>query len=373
MMFKGTKDVPAGEYTKRISAFGGQLNAYTSRDRTVYYQSFAAKHLPEVLKLEADRMANLNFSDKDFVNEMEVVKEERRMRTDDSPAGVLWEAVYKESFQSPNEKAPVIGWMEDLDNMKPDDARDWYKQWYTPNNATLVVIGDFKAEDVMREAKDAFGHIPNQPISKRHDALEKRHTGYKSVTVTAPSELPMLSLNYRVPHLDSLDNKEAYAYQILAAVLDGHAASRLEKHLVRQKQLAVSIGIAYSGTIRGEELFTIVALPSAGVSVEELETAIKAEIQDIAQNGIHKDELKRIHTQIDASYIYQQDSISSQASEIGVLELLGFGYEAKDAIRKNLQRVSIKDVQNAASALTDDTLTRVLLEPTAINTSQKGK
>ncbi len=373
MMFKGTHDVPAGDFSKRISAFGGQMNAYTSRDRTVYYQSFAAKHLPAVLKLEADRMVNLNFSDRDFVNEMEVVKEERRMRTDDTPSGVLWEAIYKEALQSPNESAPVIGWIDDLNNMKPDDARQWYKQWYSPNNATLVMVGDFKAENAIQEATAAFGGLSNlKTPGTRHPLNQDRHAGYKAIKVSAPSELPMLSLNYRVPHLDQLNNKEAYAYQILAAVLDGHSASRLEKNLVRQKQMAVSIGVGYDGMVRGEDLFTIIAMPAAGVSVEDLETAIKAQLQDIADNGIGKDELKRIHTQIDASYIYQQDSITSQASEMGALELLGFGHEAKDKIRKQLQNVSTKDVQAAAKNLTEDTLTRVLLEPKAINTANQA-
>ncbi len=367
MMFKGTKAVPDGQYSQHISAFGGQLNAYTSRDRTVYYQSFAAKYLPDVLQLEADRMHNLNFSDKAFVNEMDVVKEERRMRTDNTPSGVLWEAIYKESMQIPNEKAPVIGWMDDLDNMKPEDARDWYRQWYAPNNATLVMVGDFKAEDAIRDAKKSFGAIPSQSISPRNTDTQKRSTRYQSATVTAPSELPMLSLNYRVPHLDDINNQEAYAYQILAAVLDGHDASRLEKNLIRKKQVAVSIGIAYDGMSRGDDLFSIIAMPSANVSIDELEAAIQEEIQDIANNGITKDELTRIHNQIDASYIYQQDSITSQASEMGELELLGFGYEAKDVIRKKLQKVSAKDVQNAAKALTNDTLTRVLLEPTNIH------
>ena len=147
MMFKGTDSVPEGEFSRRVAALGGDDNAYTNRTETVYTTNIAVKNLDEVLKMEADRMVNLNFSDKAFDNEMDVIREERRMRTDDSPAGKMWETLNIKMWDKPFNKAPVIGYMNDLHTLKADDLRAWYKQWYAPNNAMLVIVGDVKAKE----------------------------------------------------------------------------------------------------------------------------------------------------------------------------------------------------------------------------------
>ena len=253
MMFKGTKSVPAGEFSRRIAALGGNDNAFTNRNQTVYYQNFAASALPEVLKLEADRMANLNFSDTDFKNEIKVVQEERRMRTDDQPSGVLWEAIYANALIANPARNPVIGWMSDLENMTADDARDWYKQWYTPSNATLVLVGDMDAAKTLNDIKQTFGKIKSKTVLPvRRPQPEPAQNGIKRVTVHAPSELPFLTLTYQVPRLQKLDDKTPYALYILSAVLDGQAASRLEKRLVRQEHLATGVGANYDFFTRGE-------------------------------------------------------------------------------------------------------------------------
>ena len=149
MMFKGTQAVPSGEFSRRVAALGGQNNAYTNRSETVYYENVAAENLPEVLKLEADRMHNLNFSDEEFLNEMNVIREERRQRTEDTADGKLWEQVYLNSFTLPSMKAAVIGYMNDLHTLKADDLRDWYQQYYAPNNAVLVIVGDVDRKSVV--------------------------------------------------------------------------------------------------------------------------------------------------------------------------------------------------------------------------------
>ena len=167
MMFKGTPTVPSGEYSKRITAMGGELNAYTNRDETVYYQTVAKQHLPEVLQMEADRMVNLGFSNKDYVNELEVVKEERRLRTDDSPSGRLYEKLYQTAFTTSGNKSPIIGSMDDLTHMTGDDARAWYRKWYAPNNATMVIVGDVNAKQAIKQVENAFGALKPSALPSR--------------------------------------------------------------------------------------------------------------------------------------------------------------------------------------------------------------
>lgn len=363
MMFKGTKDVPAGEFSRRIAALGGNDNAFTSRNQTVYYQNFAAAALPEVLKLEADRMANLNFSDKDFANEIKVVQEERRLRTDDQPSGVLWEAIYANALIANPARNPVIGWMSDLENMTPNDARAWYKQWYTPSNATLVLVGDMDAAKTLNDVKQIFGKVKKTELPERRPQPEPTQNGIKRVTVHAPSELPFLTLSYQVPHLQKLTDKTPYALAVLSAVLDGHAASRLEKRLVREAHVATSVGTSYDFFNRGESLFTITGVPAQNVNLDQLETALRNQIADIAKNGVSEKELQMIHTQIEASKTYEKDSISSQAMSIGTMENYGFSYKDEAEIDRRMMQVTSAEIQEAAKMLVDNKLTIVTLLP----------
>lgn len=367
MMFKGTPSIPSGEFSKRITAMGGELNAYTSRDETVYHQTFANQHLPEVLKMEADRMVNLGFSNKDYVNELEVVKEERRLRTDDSPSGRLYEKLYETAFTTSGNKSPIIGSMDDLSNMTGDDARAWYKKWYAPNNATMIIVGDVNAKQAIKEVELAFGKLKPAALPKRSLPTEPIQTQKRSAEVSAPSELPIVALGYQVPQLKKIDDKLPYALDTLADVLDGNAASRMEKNLVRTKPIALSAGASYSLLTRADTLFVLSGAPAQGVSVPQLIAALKGEVQDIAQNGVSEDELARIRTQRDASETYAKDSMATQASLMGDLESQGFSYQDEAEIRRRLNAVTALEVQQAAQLLTDDKLTEVVLKPEALN------
>lgn len=367
MMFKGTPSIPSGEFSKRITAMGGELNAYTSRDETVYHQTFANQHLPEVLKMEADRMVNLGFSNKDYVNELEVVKEERRLRTDDSPSGRLYEKLYETAFTTSGNKSPIIGSMDDLSNMTGDDARAWYKKWYAPNNATMIIVGDVNAKQAIKEVELAFGKLKPAALPKRSLPTEPIQTQKRSAEVSAPSELPIVALGYQVPQLKKIDDKLPYALDTLADVFDGNAASRMEKNLVRTKPIALSAGASYSLLTRADTLFVLSGAPAQGVSVPQLIAALKGEVQDIAQNGVSEDELARIRTQRDASETYAKDSMATQASLMGDLESQGFSYQDEAEIRRRLNAVTALEVQQAAQLLTDDKLTEVVLKPEALN------
>ena len=343
MMFKGTPSVPSGEFNRRIAELGGQNNAYTNRSETVYYENIAAAKLPEVLKLEADRMQNLNFSDKDFANEMNVIREERRQRTEDNPSGKLWEHVYLNSFTVPALRAPIIGYMDDLHTLKADDLRAWYKQWYAPNNATLVIVGDVNAAATLKTAAKLFGGIPAKTLPARNN--------------------PIIALSYRVPKLEKSAGNMPYALDVLSDILGGNSSSRLDKNLVRGKQVALNADVGYDLFNREMPLFSIMAMPNDGVSEQSLLAAIRAEIKDIADNGVGSEELKRVKTRMEASEIYARDSMVSQASLMGLLETRGFKYSDEAAIRRRLRQVSAADVQAAAKLLTDSRSSVVTVRP----------
>lgn len=370
MMFKGTPTVPTGEFSKRITAMGGELNAYTNRDETVYYQTVASQHLPEVLRMEADRMVNLGFSNRDYTNELEVVKEERRLRTDDSPSGRLYEKLYGTGFTTSGNKSPIIGSMDDLTHMTGDDARAWYQKWYAPNNATMVIVGDVEAKQAIAAVETAFGSLKPSKLPSRALPTEPKQTQMRTAEVSAPSELPMVALGYQVPQLKNLDDKLPYALDTLADVLDGNAASRMEKNLVRAQPIALSAGASYSLLTRADTLFVLSGAPAQGVSVPQLIAALKGEIADIAKNGVSEEELARIRSQRNASETYAKDSMASQASMVGNLESKGFRYQDEDAIRQRLNAVTAAEVQQAAQFLSDEKITQVTLKPEALN--QKG-
>ena len=365
MMFKGTKDVPSGEFNRRVSELGGQNNAYTSRNETVYYENVAAANLPEILKLEADRMHNLNFSDKEFLNEMNVIREERRQRTEDTADGKLWEQVYLNSFTLPSMKATVIGYMDDLHTLKADDLRDWYRQYYAPNNAVLVIVGDVDAKKTLKTAAELFGNIPAKQQPDRNmlanEPFKREPVNFQTTSVV--TRQPLVSLNYRVPGLESLDDRLPYALDVLSEILSGNSSSRLDKNLIRGKQMALSTGASYDLISREMPLFSIFAMPADNVEVDAVIAELRRELKDIAENGVSAEELNRIKAQSEASEIYERDSMEAQASIIGRLEARGFEYSDEAEIRRRLKAVSVEDVQAAAQLLTDDRLATVVVMP----------
>ena len=364
MMFKGTHTVPAGEYSSRISALGGEDNAYTSPEETVYHVNIAAQHLPTVLRLEADRMANLNFSDAAFRNEMKVIREERRQTVDDSPNNALYEKLLGIAWQKSANRTHTIGIMRDLHHLKPNDLRQWYKKWYAPNNATLVIVGDVNAAATLKTAAKLFGGIPAKTLPARNNLTEKaEREPVTAQTTSAMTRQPIIALSYRVPKLEKSAGNMPYALDVLSDILGGNSSSRLDKNLVRGKQVALNADVGYDLFNREMPLFSIMAMPNDGVSEQSLLAAIRAEIKDIADNGVGSEELKRVKTRMEASEIYARDSMVSQASLMGLLETRGFKYSDEAAIRRRLRQVSAADVRAAAKLLTDSRSSVVTVRP----------
>ncbi|MDZ7596177.1 MAG: pitrilysin family protein [Thiobacillus sp.] len=365
MMFKGTEPVPPGEFSKRIAAAGGRENAFTSRDYTAYFQQMQKDRLALSMQLEADRMANLVISDELFAKEVQVVMEERRLRTDDQPQSVVYERLMATALQVHPYRRPIIGWMDDLQNMTAQDARDWYARWYAPNNATLVVAGDVKADEVVALAKRHFGALPARALPERKPQTEPAQLGEKRIVVKAPAQLPYLLMVWHAPTLrDWAQDTTPYALQILAGVLSGNDSARLRKSLVKTQQIAVDASAGYDAVARGPGLFMVDATPAPGKSVAALEKAIRGELERLRREGISEAELARVKAQVIAADVYQRDSLFYQAMQLGKYATTGLPPEALAGRVDKLRAVTAAEVQAAARQwLQDERLSVAELDP----------
>jgi len=369
MMFKGTPSVPAGEFSKKVAALGGRENAFTDKDYTGYFQQIPSHQLERVMNLEADRFANNAWPDEEFLKELEVVKEERRMRTDDAPRSKLYEQLEAVQWLASPYRRPVIGWMEDLDAMTAQDARDFYRAWYAPNNAVLVVVGDVDVQKVQTWAQTYYGHLPRKVLPVRKPRTEPEQHGARRVTLKAPAEQAYVLLSWRVPGLTALDdqpsNKEALALSVLSALLDGYEGARLDRALTQGPgALAQEVSSYYDFSGRGPQTFMLEAVPKAGVSLSQLEARLKLQLQEIAKNGVSESELKRVKTQYVAQAVYKRDSIFNQAQEIGAFWARGLPLDTNDLLIEPLQKVSSSEVQAVAKKyFSDDTLNAAYLLP----------
>jgi zinc protease len=375
MMFKGTKRVSGGEFSKRVADVGGRDNAFTSLDYTAYFQIVPKTALREMLAMEADRMTNLQLTEKEFTSEMKVVQEERRMRTEDNPHALVHEALNATAFRASPYRRPIIGWMDDLEHMTWQDARNWYRQWYAPNNAYVLVVGDVEHEQVFREVEKSFGHIKPQALPERKPQNEPEQKGMKRVTVKAPADMPYIAMSWKVPKLRDVDkDREPFALEVLANVLDGNDAARMAKELVRGQKIAQSAGAGYDGTVRGEASFILDGQPAEGKTVAELETALRGQLKRIQDEGVTPEELARIKTQIIAGQVYKRDSMMAQAMEIGGFEAAGFTWRDYDKLLDRLRSVTAEEVQAVAKKyFSDDTLTVAVLDPQPLDKAAAHK
>jgi len=372
MMFKGTKKVKGGEFSRRIAAAGGRENAFTNRDYTAYFQQVPKAALPLMLELEADRMSNLLVTADEFSREIKVVMEERRLRTEDQPRALVSEALNAEAYFAHPYRRPVIGWMNDLENMSYLDARDWYAHWYVPNNAIVVVVGDVKADEVFALAQKYYGGIKARALPVRKSQIEPEQRGVRRVVVKAPAELPYLLMGWKCPVLRDVDKDwQPYALEVLAGVLDGNESARLNQSLVRNSRIASEVGASYDATARGPGMCYLEGTPSQGKSAAELETGLRAELARLVQDGVTEDELARVKAQVVASQVFKRDSIFGQAMEIGQFETAGLSHKDIDRVLEHVKGVTAEQVRAAAKAFfVDDALTVVVLEPQPLDQKQ---
>lgn len=349
MMYRGTSNVPGGEFDKMISSSGGRQNAMTSADYTMFYQILPVDKLALSFRLEADRMKNLLVADEPFSKEISVVREERRLRTDDNPQGLTLERFNATAYVNNPYHNPVVGWMTDLMNMRAQDVRDWYHQWYAPNNAVIVVVGDVAPLKILELVRQYFGLAKPSLIPKLNPRTEVVSLGKRYVEVKAPAQLPWLVMGYNVPSLKTAKQPwRPYALELLAGILDAGNSSRLAKNLVRDKQIAVSADAEYDMYRLHGGLFSVVASPTMKHSVNDLQKAILLEIKDLKNNVVSQKELDRVKAQIIASKTFDKDSLMNQAADIGVPEALGLSWHDSDEFVRRIEAVTPEQIQQAA-------------------------
>ena len=349
LMFKGTPSHGPKQFARLVEENGGQDNAFTSQDVTSYYVDIAADKLDLVLELEADRMQNLLLDPKEINSEREVVIEERRTRTEDDPGGFLGEEVSSIAFKAHPYQAPIIGWMDDIKRITPEEIRAFYKTYYVPNNAMVVAVGAFRAEDALEKIKRRFGRILRGKVPPPMLAVEPTPNGERRVLVKRQAELPIVYMAWHVPNHQSDDS---VALEVLSTILSGGRASRLYRDLVYQRQLALEAGGDNSYFSTDPNLFWFWATPMPGQTPEKLETELSAHIERLKKEPVTDEELARAKNQIEAAFVYQDDSIHQRASLLARFELIG-GYAMKDSFLAKIRAVTAADLTRVARAWFD--------------------
>jgi len=379
MMFKGTPSVPAGEFSRRVAALGGRENAFTSHDYTGYYQQIPAQRLEDVMRLESDRFANSQWSDEEFRKELEVVKEERRMRTEDNPIALMHEALNAAVFVASPYRRPIVGWMSDLDALTAQDARAFYQRWYVPANAAVVVAGDVDVEQVRALAEKYYGTLPSRAVPQRKPRLEPRQYGLKRIEFKAPAEQANVVLAFKVPSLqwqeDSASDADALALTVLSALLDGYQGARLERAVTQgPDRVADSAGADNGLWGRGPQLFMLTGVPATGKTAAQVERALREQVQRIAREGVTEAELARVKTQWVASEIYKLDSLFNQARELGTQWVQGLPVDADAKLIVRLRAVTAQQVKSVAERyFGDDQLTVAHLLPQPLDNQRKPR
>jgi zinc protease len=344
MMFKGTKKFGPKTFSRMIKRAGGIDNAFTSREYTGYFELIASDRIGLPLELEADRMQNLDLRPEAVLSERDVVMEERRLRYEDDPQNLVFEEVMATSFKNHPYRWPVIGWMSDLKDLKPGDLVEYYRKYYAPNNAVIIVIGDVNGEEILKRIKETYGKIPRGPSIEERQLSEGEQYGEKRVYVRREAELPYIMSVYKVP---DISDEDGFALEVLGGILSGGKSSRLYQSLVYEKRIALSAWASYDGLHRDPFLFFTGATAAQGKDIEEVEKALLAEIDKIKKEPPSEREVMKAKNQIEASFIMEQDSNYMRARTIGTFEMIG-GWQMVDTYLEGIRKVSAGDVRKVA-------------------------
>ncbi len=344
MMFKGTEKTGPEEFSRIIQENGGNLNAFTSYDYTAYFENLSSGRIGVAIDLEADRMQNLVLRDEDFRTERMVVMEERRLRTEDNPQAVLIEQVMATAFQIHPYRWPIIGWMEDLARLTLGDLKEYYRTYYNPANAFLIVAGDFKKEELLPKIERAFGPIPKGGIPDQEKTKETPQIGERRIFVKKEAQLPFLVMGYHVPNLLHPDS---YVLEVIATLLSEGKSSRLYQNLVREKRLVLSADSDYSLLSRDPRLFYLSADLLPGKEVADVEKALDQEIERLQRESVGGQELEKTKNQLEASFIFGQDSIFNQAMLLARHEIT-LNWKAVDDYLPSIRKVTPEDIERVA-------------------------
>ena len=360
MMFKGSKKYGPKSFSQTVKKNGGNDNAFTSKDYTAYFEIFSSDRIWLSLDLESDRMRGLLFDPKEFNSEREVVKEERRLNHEDDPEAAMFEKMMEVAFLNHPYRIPTIGWMNDLTNMKLEDLTAHYNSFYAPDNATIVVVGDFDSGKMLSEIKKYFGGIPKGTERPEVTVVEPEQKGERRLILKKEAELPGVIAGYHVPDLEAEDS---YPLAVLELILSGGKSSRLYKALIYEKQIALYAGGDYSMVSTDPNMFYLYAAAMPGKAVEDVEKALYTEIERFKMEPVTEKELTKAKNQIEASFIMGQDSNFNRAMLLGQYESVA-SWKLLDKYVDGIRKVKAEDVMRVAKRyFTEDNRTVGMLVP----------
>ena len=354
LMFKGTETRAPGEFSNIIASLGGRENAFTSQDYTAYFQTIAPQHLETMMELEADRMTSLTLTDEIIEPERKVILEERLSRTDNNPRGLLSEQVSAATYLNHPYGLPVIGWAHEIEAITRADLEAFYRTWYAPNNAILVVSGDVEPEEVLRLAEKHYGPIEARALPPRVRPSEPPQRAPREVVMRDPRvEQPSWSRRYLAPSYTAGDNEHAYALEVLSEVLGGGTTARIYKGLVVDRSLAASAGAWYSPGSLDQTTFGFWFTPRPGIALDEIETALEEKIEALLKDGVTEDEVERAKLRLIDSAVFARDSVGGPARVFGAALASGETVEDVEAWPDRIRAVTAEQVNAAARAVLD--------------------
>ena len=363
MMFKGTEKFAAGEFSSAIKKIGGTENAFTGRDFTGYYQKVSKEFLSMCLKYEADRMKNLQFTNDDLTSEREVVKEERRLRTEDQPISAIFEKIGLHILGMTDYGIPIIGTMDDLNNITLRDLENWYKKYYKPSNATIIISGNFDRKSIKNEIKLYFGDIKNTEMELSDVSSKKLEMSFDDIRMKEKLPNPILILSYVKPKFTDLSVKEAYALEVLLEIMDGSFSSRFTSNII-DKKIAINTFISHDLYSRKKSIISIGGIPRQNVSLESLKQSIINEFMNLYKEGLLDKELNNTKARIIASNIYKFDSIFSQTMSVGQLESKNLSWNLLDEYIVKVNSVTEQDIKEVTKKYIIDGEVQIsLVEP----------
>jgi len=354
LMFKGTGELESGEFSRIVARNGGNENAFTGADYTGYFQTIARDRLETVMRMEADRMTNLRLEPGEVLTERDVVLEERSQRIDNDPGSRLGEVVNAAQYLNHPYRLPIIGWRHEIASYTREDALDFYRAWYAPNNAVLIVAGDIDAAELRPLAEKYYGVIPARPVPERERLGEPPQQAAREVELADPRvQQPSLVRSYLAPSYNAGTTEHAYALEVLAEVLGGTSTSRLYRALVIDQKLATSAGAYYRGSALDLASFRVYASPRPGVSLDELEAAIDAQLARLQSEPVTAAEVARATSRMIAEAVYALDSLSRAVRSFGAALATGGTVEDVEAWPERIGAVTAEQVNAAAAYVFD--------------------
>ena len=349
MMFKGTSKVGPEEYSRIIAKNGGRSNAFTSTDHTVYFATMSREKIGIAIELEADRMADAIKDRSYFEPEKKVIMEERRLRTEDNPTSALAEVTGAVAYTIHPYRRPVVGWMGDIQELSWEDLQRHYRSYYLPNNAFIVVVGDFSTPEILDKIRDAFGKIPRGPESPRVTAEELPQRGERRVILKKEAELPFLLFYYHVPNIKDLSS---FALDLLSVVLAGGRSSRLYQDLVYHRRIARSVDADYGGLSVDPTVFSVTAQVMPDKDPAEVERALDTLINRVRSEPVSEREIEKAKNQIESAFVFGRDSVFGQAMRIGQYES-AVDWRLLDGYLAAIRKVTAADILKAAKRYLD--------------------